>query len=114
MELVQKVQEAIESDYWLAKTTKVCCIDKLFCIQFGFAYLNIEIHICLWCQLFIFIASTAFFTLADGTNHAGPVGFSSIYQLKSHLKIIFPLEKYFDVYVCILYFNCGDIFSLLL
>ena len=114
MELVQKVQEAIDNDYWLAKITKVCCIDRFFCIQLGFAYLNIEIHICLWCWLFTFIAGTAFLTLADGAKQAGPVGCSSIYQSTSHLRIIYSWAECLGAYVYVLYFNCGNILSLLL
>ena len=114
MELVQKVQEAIDNDYWLAKITKVCCINRFFSIQLGFAYFNIEIRIYLWHGLFLFAVGTAFLTLVDGAKQAGPVGCSSIYQSISQLRIIHYWAEYLYAYVYVLYFNCGDVLSLLL
>ena len=111
-ELVWKVQEAIDNDYWLANITQVCCIERFFCIWLGFAYLNVKIHICRWRWRFIFIASTTFLMLVDGTRQAGPVGCSSIYQSTLQLRIIYSWAEYLGAYVYVLYFNWGDILSL--
>ena len=79
MELLQKVQEAIDNDCCLVKTTKFCCIDKFFCIQLGFAHINVEIRICFWRRLFMFVVGTAFLILMDGAKQAGPIACSNIY-----------------------------------
>ena len=44
---MQKVQKAIENNYWLAIITEVCCIDRVYYIWLGFAYLDAKIDICL-------------------------------------------------------------------
>ena len=80
----------------------------------GFAYLNVEIRIRLQYRLFTFIASTVFLMLADGVKQAGLVVCSGIYGSKLHLRIIFSWEEYLGAYVYVLYFNCGDVSSLLL
>ena len=114
MELVQKVKEAIDNNYGLAKITKVCWIDMLFCIGLGFAYVNVEFCICLWRRLFTFVAGTIFLMLVDGAKQAGQVGCSSIYPSTLHLRIIYSWAEYLGAYVYVLHFNYGDVFSLLL
>ena len=88
---------------WLTIITKAYCIDKIYWIWLGFAYLDVKTSICFWYQLFIFVAGTAFLTLVDSAKQAGPMGCSSIFRPNLHLKILFSQVEYLGAYVYVIF-----------
>ena len=104
-----KVQRAIDNDYWLLIISKVCFIDRVFCIWLGFDYFDVNISTYFWHWLLTLVAGTAFLTLMDSAKQARPVGCRGIYLSKSCLIVIFFQVEYLGTYVYTLFFSFGDI-----
>ena len=73
IELVWKVQEAINNGYWLVTIIKKICINRDFYILVGFDCFDIGVTIYLCRHSLMLVVGTASVILMDGAKQAGLV-----------------------------------------